>query len=46
MQVLIGNREWMNVNGVDVVSGMEDMIQDWENQGRTVILVSVDGKFN
>ncbi len=35
----------MNVNGVDVVSGVEDKIQDWERQGRTVILVSVDGKF-
>ncbi len=46
IQVLIGNREWMNVNGVDVVSGVEDVIQDWERQGRTVILVSVDGEFD
>ncbi|XP_064404796.1 copper-transporting ATPase 1-like isoform X4 [Halichondria panicea] len=42
-EVLIGNREWMNVNGIDVVMGMEDKIQVWETQGRTVVLVSVDG---
>ena len=46
IQVLIGNREWMNVNGVDVVSGVEDATQNWERQGKTVILVSVDGELN
>ena len=35
----------MKVNGVDVVSGVEDKILDWEREGRTVILVSVDGEF-
>ena len=35
----------MKVNGVDVVLGVEDKIQDWEREGRTVILVSVDGEF-
>ncbi len=46
VQVLIGNREWMSVNGIDVVMGMEDKIQVWETQGRTVVLVSVDGELS
>ncbi len=32
------------MNGIDVVMGMEDKIQVWETQGRTVVLVSVDGE--
>ena len=36
----------MSVNGIDVVMGMEDKIQVWETQGRTVVLVSVDGELS
>ncbi|XP_064383927.1 copper-transporting ATPase 1-like isoform X2 [Halichondria panicea] len=43
-KVLIGNREWMSENGIDVVMGMEEKIQAWETQGRTVVLVSVDSE--
>ncbi len=35
----------MSENGIDVVvEGMEEKIQVWETQGRTVVLVSVDGE--
>ncbi len=34
----------MSENGIDVVMGMEEKIQAWETQGRTVVLVSVDSE--
>ena len=34
----------MSVNGVEVVEGVEDEIQESERQGKTVVLVSIDGE--
>ena len=44
VQVLIGNREWMSLNGVEVVESVEGLTQDSERQGKTVVLVAIDGE--
>ena len=38
-QVLIGNHEWMQRNEVTVAVGIERQIQQFEEQGQTVVLV-------
>ena len=43
-QVLIGNREWMSLNGVAVTSKMEEQMQSFEEHGQTVVLTAVDGE--
>ncbi|GFS04776.1 copper-transporting ATPase 1 [Elysia marginata] len=42
-QVLIGNREWMNRNGLVVTETMDDVMTEHEMQGHTAVLCSVDG---
>ena len=44
MQVLIGNREWMSLNGVAVTGEMEEKMQSFEEHGQTVVLTAVDGE--
>ena len=44
IQVLIGNREWMTVNGVQLLESVEGGVCEYEEQGKTVVLVAVDGK--
>ena len=43
-EVLIGNREWMHRNGLEVTMEMETVMSEHENQGQTAVLCSIDGK--
>lgn len=43
-QVLIGNREWMQQNGLVVTDEMEMSMDENEAKGQTAVLVSVNGK--
>ncbi len=43
VQVLLGNRGWMSENGVQVNLEMETLMQQFEEQGQTVVLAAVDG---
>ncbi|XP_009996618.1 PREDICTED: copper-transporting ATPase 2 isoform X2 [Chaetura pelagica] len=41
--VLIGNREWMRRNGLQIASDVNDAMTDHETKGQTAILVAIDG---
>ncbi|XP_019377055.1 PREDICTED: copper-transporting ATPase 1 [Gavialis gangeticus] len=41
--VLIGNREWMNRNGILLQSDVDNAMIEHEQRGRTAVLVAVDG---
>nr|XP_023687561.1 copper-transporting ATPase 2 isoform X1 [Paramormyrops kingsleyae] len=41
--VLIGNREWMRRNGLQVTADVEDAMSSHESKGQTAILVAIDG---
>ncbi|XP_019395929.1 PREDICTED: copper-transporting ATPase 1 isoform X2 [Crocodylus porosus] len=41
--VLIGNREWMNRNGILLQSDVDNAMVEHEQRGRTAVLVAVDG---
>ncbi|XP_068264455.1 copper-transporting ATPase 1 isoform X3 [Nyctibius grandis] len=41
--VLIGNREWMNRNGLLVKSEVDKAMMEHERRGRTAVLAAVDG---
>ncbi|KAM9226868.1 copper-transporting ATPase 1 [Leptosomus discolor] len=41
--VLIGNREWMNRNGLVVKSEVDKAMTEHERRGRTAVLAAVDG---
>ena len=43
-EVLIGNREWMNRNGLEVTQQMDKTMSEHEHQGQTAILCAIDGK--
>lgn len=43
--VLIGNREWMNRNGLLVKNEVDKAMTEHERRGRTAVLAAVDGKF-
>lgn len=43
-KVLIGNREWMQQNGLEVTDEMEDAMQEHEEKGHTAVLISINGK--
>lgn len=43
--VLIGNREWMNRNGLLVKNDVDRAMTEHERRGRTAVLAAVDGKF-
>uniref|UniRef100_A0A8C9SPE6 P-type Cu(+) transporter n=1 Tax=Scleropages formosus TaxID=113540 RepID=A0A8C9SPE6_SCLFO len=41
--VLIGNREWMKRNGLQVRTDVDEAMVEHERRGRTAVLVAVDG---
>jgi len=41
--VLIGNREWMNRNGLAVTSEMDAAMTEQETAGQTAVLCAIDG---
>ncbi|KAJ8352448.1 hypothetical protein SKAU_G00239240 [Synaphobranchus kaupii] len=41
--VLIGNREWMRRNGLQVQRNVDEAMIEHERRGRTAVLVAVDG---
>ncbi|XP_069981182.1 copper-transporting ATPase 1 isoform X2 [Penaeus vannamei] len=43
-QVLIGNREWMKQNGIDVPKNADDQMTEQEQLGRTAVLAAVNGQ--
>nr|XP_060612475.1 copper-transporting ATPase 1 [Anolis sagrei ordinatus] len=42
--VLIGNREWMSRNGLQVKNDVDHAMTEHERRGRTAVLVAVDGE--
>ncbi|XP_065831146.1 copper-transporting ATPase 2-like [Oscarella lobularis] len=42
-QVLVGNREWMNRNGLSVPKMAEEAMREFEFLGQTVVLTAIDG---
>ncbi|ESP04420.1 hypothetical protein LOTGIDRAFT_136210 [Lottia gigantea] len=42
--VLIGNREWMNRNGLDVTPEMDQAMNEHEEQGHTAVLCAIDNR--
>lgn len=43
--VLIGNREWMNRNGLLVTEKMDSTMSEHENKGQTAVLCAIDGDY-
>uniref|UniRef100_A0A673G4B2 Copper-transporting ATPase 2 n=1 Tax=Sinocyclocheilus rhinocerous TaxID=307959 RepID=A0A673G4B2_9TELE len=41
--VLIGNRQWMMRNGLEVTADVDDAMNSHETKGQTAILVAIDG---
>ncbi|XP_016365902.1 copper-transporting ATPase 2-like [Sinocyclocheilus rhinocerous] len=41
--VLIGNRQWMMRNGLEVTADVDDAMSSHETKGQTAILVAIDG---
>lgn len=41
--VLIGNREWMRRNGLQITDDVDEAMTEHERRGRTAVLVAVDG---
>lgn len=42
--VLIGNRAWMQQNGLEVTDDMEESMQEHEEKGHTAVLVGINGE--
>uniref|UniRef100_A0A2C9KE23 P-type Cu(+) transporter n=2 Tax=Biomphalaria glabrata TaxID=6526 RepID=A0A2C9KE23_BIOGL len=42
-EVLIGNREWMQRNGLVVIDTMDQVMTEHEMQGHTAVLCAIDG---
>lgn len=42
--VIIGNRDWMQQNGMEVTDEMEDAMQEHEEKGHTAVLIGINGK--
>eukprot|EP00731_Ephydatia_muelleri_P033624 Em0034g6a len=42
-KVLIGNRDWMQANGLTVTDEVEVDVQTFEQMGQTVVLCAIDG---
>lgn len=45
-EVIVGNREWMNRNGVIVGGAVDTMMKLQEEQGRSAVLCVIDGNNN
>ena len=43
--VLIGNREWMQRNGLDVTPDIHKAMEEQEVQGQTAVLCVIDGVY-
>ncbi|KAK3099390.1 hypothetical protein FSP39_003672 [Pinctada imbricata] len=43
-EVLIGNREWMKRNALEIGDKMEKTMSEHEEQGQTAVLCAIDGK--
>ncbi|XP_031553563.1 copper-transporting ATPase 1-like isoform X2 [Actinia tenebrosa] len=43
-KVLIGNRDWMQMNGLVVTDEIEEAMQTHELKGQTAVLIAIDGK--
>jgi len=43
--VLIGNREWMLRNGLEVTTEIDKSMQEHEVQGHTAVLCAIDGQY-
>lgn len=41
--MLIGNRQWMLRNGLEVTTDVDDAMSSHETKGQTAILVAIDG---
>lgn len=41
--VFIGNRDWMQENGLVVTDEMEEAMQEHEEKGHTAVLVGING---
>jgi cation transport ATPase len=41
--VLIGNREWMRRNGINVPEAVDEAMSDQEKMAQTVVLCSING---
>jgi cation transport ATPase len=43
-EVLIGNREWMQRNGLTVTFDMNKVMEECEVKGQTAVLCAINGK--
>ena len=43
--ILIGNREWMNQNGIALPNQVDHLMMRQEEKGQTAVLVAVNGLF-
>lgn len=43
--VLVGNREWMVRNGLEVPESVDVLMKDHEEKGHTAVLCAIDGNF-
>lgn len=43
--VLIGNREWMRRNGLQIRADVDEAMIEHERRGRTAVLVAVDSEY-
>ena len=45
-QLLVGNRDWMAKNGLQVTDEMDKKMSENENEGQTAVLCAVNGNFS